>query len=100
MTTELAKKNIKKPDLAIFIDGLNDFLFEGPSIRKELVFAKSLRGIIDDSPDPLNDLNQLVMSTSLGDMYKFPFDFNSRHNVVVPDKLLKYSRKKTRKIIY
>ena len=29
-----------------------------------------------------------------------PFDFNSRHNVVVPDKLLKYSRKKTRKIIY
>ena len=78
LTTELAKKNIKKPDLAIFIDGLNDFLFEGPSIRKELVFAKSLRGIIDDSPDPLNDLNQLVMATSLGDMYKFPFDFNSR----------------------
>ncbi len=29
-----------------------------------------------------------------------PFDFNSKHNVVVPDKLLKYSRKKTRKITY
>lgn len=78
LTSELAKGNIKKPDVAIFVDGTNDFLFEGPSIRKDFVFAKSLRGIIEDTSDPLNDINQLFMATSLGEIYKFPFDFNSR----------------------
>ena len=86
LTSELAKGNIKKPDVAVFIDGLNDFLFVGQSIRKSSTFVAPLRGIIEDTPDPTKRINQLVMATSLGDIYKFPFDFNSR--------LLKYLKYK------
>ena len=86
LTSEIAKGNIKKPDVAIFVDGLNDFLFTGASIRKESAFALALKEIISDTRDPWLHINQLIKGTSLGDIYSFPFVFNS--------KLIKYIKYK------
>ena len=86
LTSEIAKGNIKKPDVAIFVDGLNDFLFSGVSIRKESAFALALKEIISDTRDPWLHINQLIKGTSLGDIYSFPFVFNS--------KLIKYIKYK------
>ena len=86
LSSELAKANIKKPDIAIFVDGLNDFLFTGVSIRKESAFALALKEIISDTRYPLVHINQLIKGTSFGDIYSFPFAFNS--------KLIKYIKYK------
>ena len=54
-STELAKNNFKKPNYAVFLDGLNDFGQPGSSLRKEPFFTPVISSVFK----PTNDLNKI-----------------------------------------
>jgi len=62
MASEIAKGERAKPDFVFFIDGVNDFIQVGSSIKKEPFFTPKLEGYFGSDAKLVQNLNQPIFS--------------------------------------
>ena len=84
LSVELAKAKNTKPDYVFFIDGLNDFLQVGSSIKQEPFFTPMLTKYFGkDSIGALKKLNQPILSFNfaLADYISFKLGLFNKNNI-------------------
>ena len=84
LSVELAKSKNLKPDFVFFIDGLNDFLQVGSSVKQEPFFTPMLTKYFGkDSIGALKKLNKPILSFNfaLADYISFKLGFFHKKNI-------------------